>query len=273
MPTIPGTLLGGRLRYDQPADGYRTGLEPVLLAACVPARPGQRVLEGGTGAGAALMCLAARVPGLRGAGVELDPDMAALARRNLAANALDGLEVVAGDVLADAPAGPFDHALANPPWHDPAGTPPALPRRALAKHAPLRAPESAPEHAPEHAPLGPPPRGRGASPGGRHDEALHAWAAALGARLRRGGTLTLILPAARFAAGVAALGAGGCAAAALVPFWPHRGRPARLVVLQGTRGGRGPCRVSPGLVLHAPGGGFTPEADAVLRDGAAVTAG
>lgn len=263
MDLTSGTLLGGRLRYDQPADGYRTGLEPVLLAACVPARPGQRVLEGGTGAGAALLCLAARVPGLAGAGVELDPDMAALARRNLAANALDGFDVVTGDVLADAPAGPFDHALANPPWHDPAGTRPAGSRRALAKHASS----------------GPPPQARGAPRGGSshdgplHDGALHAWAAALGARVRRGGTLTLIVPASRFAAGVGALGAGGCAAVALMPFWPHRGRPARLIVLQGTRGGRGACRVSPGLALHAPQGGFTPEAEAVLRDGAALAAG
>ena len=256
MDLTSGTLLGGRLRYDQPADGYRTGLEPVLLAACVPARPGQRVLEGGTGAGAALLCLAARVPGLAGTGVELDADMAALARRNLAANALDGLRVVAGDVLADAPAGPFDHAMANPPWHDPAGTPPALPRRALAKHA---APGPSPTH--------------GGAREGSRDGSLHAWAAALGARLPRGGTLTLILPASRLAAGVAALGAGGCAAVALVPFWPHAGRPARLVVLQGTRGGRGACRVLPGLALHAPGGGFTPEAEAVLRDGAAIATG
>lgn len=257
MDVTPGALLGGRLRYDQPADGYRTGLEPVLLAACVPARPGQRVLEGGTGAGAALMCLAARVPGLTGAGVELDPDMAALARRNLATNALDGFDVVTGDVLADAPAGPFDHAMANPPWHDPAGTPPALPRRALAKHAAPQPHEGS--HEGSHR--------------GSRDGSLHAWASALGARTRRGGTLTLILPASRFAAGVAALGAGGCAAVALMPFWPHRDRPARLIVLQGTRGGRGACRVLPGLVLHAPGGGFTPEAEAVLRDGVALAPG
>ena len=60
MDTTEGTLLGGRVRYAQPARGYRTGIEPVLLAAAVPAVPGQAVLEAGTGAGAALLCLAAR---------------------------------------------------------------------------------------------------------------------------------------------------------------------------------------------------------------------
>ena len=87
MRTTAGGLLDGRVRYDQPVDGYRTGLEPVLLAAAVPARTGQRVLEAGTGAGAGLLCLAARVPGVMGVGIEADADMAALARCNLAANA------------------------------------------------------------------------------------------------------------------------------------------------------------------------------------------
>ena len=58
------------------------GIEPVLLAATIPARPGQVVLEGGTGAGAAMLCLAARVPGLRGVGLERQPPLAALAAAN-----------------------------------------------------------------------------------------------------------------------------------------------------------------------------------------------
>ena len=44
-----GHLLDGRVRYAQPAKGFRSGIEPVLLAASIPARAGQRVLEGGTG--------------------------------------------------------------------------------------------------------------------------------------------------------------------------------------------------------------------------------
>ncbi|HJS85951.1 MAG TPA: SAM-dependent methyltransferase, partial [Acetobacteraceae bacterium] len=61
MDVTGGTLLGGRVRYAQPAEGFRSGIEPVLLAAAVPARPGECVLEGGSGAGAGLLCLAARI--------------------------------------------------------------------------------------------------------------------------------------------------------------------------------------------------------------------
>ena len=81
-----GYLLGGRVRYAQPRQGFRSGIEPVLLAAAVPARAGERVLEGGTGAGAALLCLAARVPGVHGVGIERDGTLVSLARRNASAN-------------------------------------------------------------------------------------------------------------------------------------------------------------------------------------------
>ncbi|PJE33810.1 methyltransferase, partial [Pseudooceanicola lipolyticus] len=39
------SFIGGRVWLWQPRRGYRAGVDPVLLAAAVPARPGQRVLE------------------------------------------------------------------------------------------------------------------------------------------------------------------------------------------------------------------------------------
>lgn len=238
MEVTDGTLLGGRVRHAQPAAGHRTGLEPVLLAAAVPARPGERVLEGGTGSGAALLCLAARVAGLRGVGVERDPALAALARANAAANGFDGISLIAGDLLALRPEGVFDHALANPPWHG-AGTASPEPLKETAK--------------------------RGA-PG-----LIAAWARQLAAPLRHRGTLSLILAAPALPAGLAALAAAGCGSPAVLALWPRPGRPAGLVLVQGIKGGRGPCRVLAGLVLHEEGGGFTAAAEAVLRGGAALS--
>jgi tRNA1Val (adenine37-N6)-methyltransferase len=234
--TDPGRLLGGRVHHAQLRHGHRTGIEPVLLAASIPARPGERVLEGGTGTGAALLCLAARVPGVRGVGIERDPALAALARENVAANGFAGLVVLEGDLAAAALEGDFDHAFANPPWHDASGTasPDALRERA-----------------------------RRAAPG-----MLGLWAERLAAPLRSRGTLTLILATAVLPAALAALGEAGCGSPAILPLWPHAGEPARLVLLRAIKGGRAPCRLLAGLVLHEAGGSYTAAADAILRDAA-----
>ena len=233
-----GTLLGGRVVYVQPAEGYRTGIEPVLLAACVPAQPGERVVEAGIGAGAALLALAARVPGLNGVGIERDPKMAQFARANIAANGHDKLHILVQDVLGWQPDLRYDHAMANPPWHSDAGTQSPDQGRRSAKQA--------------------------------GDRLLTDWVAAMARALLRRGTLTLALPASQLARGVCALTQAGCGEIAVQPLWPRAGHPARLIILQGVKEGRGASRLLPGLVLHAAEGGYTDEAEAVLRHGKAL---
>lgn len=241
-PFSEGRLLGGRLRYAQPRQGYRTGIEPVLLAAAVPAEPGSRVLEAGTGAGAGLLCLSARVPGITGTGLEIEPAMVALAQANFAANGAAGLSVLCTDLTAPGLAArlgptPFDHIFANPPWHDAAGSRPSDALRDRAKMA--------------------------------EPELLPAWLGALAPRLRPGGSLTLILPAASTPSALALLAACRLGSPLLYPLWPRAGRPARIVLIQARKGGRAPFRLATGLVLHE-GPGYSPEAGAVLRDGAAI---
>jgi len=229
-----GHLLNGRVRYDQPARGFRSGIEPVLLAASIPARAGERVLEGGTGAGAGLLCLLTRVHGVEGVGIELDPDQADLARHNAAS--LSGMTILTGDIALVEPEGAFDHAFANPPYHAATGTPSPDLNRAAAKRAPA--------------------------------SLLGVWASALARPLRTRGTLTMILPAVQLQACLQAMAAADCRGEAILPLWPKRDVPAKLVIVRGIRRGRGALRLLPGLVLHEADGRFTPEADAILRDAA-----
>ena len=42
-------LLNGRVALRQPRQGFRAGLDAVLLAAFIPAKPGEAVLEAGPG--------------------------------------------------------------------------------------------------------------------------------------------------------------------------------------------------------------------------------
>lgn len=217
--------------------GHRSGIEPVFLAASVPASPGERVLDGGTGSGAALLCLAARVPGVRGIGIERDPAQAGRATANVAANGwADTLKIQIADLLGWRADAAFDHAMANPPFYDAAGTPSPDPGRVTARQA---------------------------DPG-----LIAAWIAALARPLRHRGTLTLIVATACVPECLAAFSAAGCGSPAVVPLWPRMAVPAKLVLVRAIRGGRAPFALHPGLVLHAEG--FTADAEAVLRDAAAL---
>ncbi len=235
-----GALLGGRVRYRQFRTGHRSGFEPVLLAACVPARAGELVLEAGTGAGAALLCLGTRVQGVRGVGVERVAELAHLANANFEINGLNRILAIQGDA-ASLPFGPdgFHHVLANPPWFKASSTHSPDQTRRLAHHAP--------------------------------PDLLPRWIAELARVLRARGSISLVLPAASFAAAATALRAHGCGQVILTPLWPRAGVAAKMIIITARKGSRGPDEVRPGLVLHDEAG-ITPAAQAVLRDGAALEA-
>jgi tRNA1Val (adenine37-N6)-methyltransferase len=239
VETTRGHLLGGRVCYEQPKSGFRTGIEPVLLAAAVPASAGDCIFEAGTGAGAALLCLAARVPHIVALGLERDSDLAALAQRNAAANGFTNLRFLCATLSCPTPCGPFDHACANPPWHAAKGTASPIPAREAAKRA---------------------------TPG-----LLSAWTRALVAPLRDRGTLTLVLPAALLPDALAVFADAGCPPVALFPLWPKPGRAAKLILIRGIKGGRSAFTIAPGLVLHHSQDGFTREAEAILRQGQALS--
>ena len=236
MHTTAGHLLGGRVPYLQPAIGYRTGIEPVLLAASIPAVPGDRVLEAGLGAGAGLLCLLARVAGVSGTGVELDPAMAELARRNLcAAHAT----VITGDILSVECQTLFEHAYANPPWHDPAGTPSPDTGRRTAKQA--------------------------------GTDTLKRWIECLARCVRPRGSITVIVPATYLGDAFSALQMAKCGGRVVFPLWPKLGRDAKLVIVRGVRASRTPDRIAHGLLLHDASGSYTAGARAVLTESAPLT--
>ena len=246
-----GTLLDGRLRYTQFRQGYRTGLEPVLMAAAIPARAGETVLEAGCGAGAGLLCLATRIAGVSGIGLEADGDTVELAAHNFLNNPFPDsrthLSVVQA-VLPDIPSslrtkaptanGRFHHVMANPPWHSAHGTPSPDERRRLA----LSTANSDPQ----------------------------AWISALSRWVLPGGTLTFIISTAIADRACQTLLENGCGSIQLYPFWPKQGREAKLVLVQAIHGGKSIFRLKPGLTLHEEDGRFTAAAERVLRLGEAL---
>ncbi len=238
-------FLGGRVTLFQPCNGYRAGVDPVFLAASVNAHDGESVLELGCGAGAASLCLGARVSGLRLVGVEREPNYADLAHMNADENGI-ALEVFESD-LADMPdelrAESFDHVIMNPPYH-------------LRAHG-TAAPESVREAALWE------------------DTPLATWIDAATRRLRPKGHMTMIQKAERLPEILAGMDAR-LGSVLVKPICPREGRAAILVLVQARKGGRGAFRLAAPLILHegAEHSGdresYRREVSAILRDGAAL---
>lgn len=235
-------LLDGRVQLRQPVRGYRAGLDAALLAAACDARPGQRVLEAGCGAGGALLATAWRRPDVRFTGVERDPDALALAKENIALNGFqDRVEAIEGDVavrFSTLGIEPFDAAMTNPPFFDDSNS--------------LR---------------GPSPERRAAW---MADDGLAAWIGFMSKGVREGGSLTLIHRADRLADILALLGEK-CGGVQILPIHPFADEPAKRVLVRAIKTGKAPLRLLPALVLHdRDGDKHRPEVEAILRGEAAI---
>ncbi|HEV2300821.1 MAG TPA: methyltransferase [Stellaceae bacterium] len=235
-------LLGGRLRLKQPERGYRIAIDPVFLAASVPAEGAETTLDVGCGTGAAMLCLAARVPQCRVTGLEMQRDLVRLAGDNVILNGMTArASVMIGDLLRPPPRlspGSFDHVMANPPYLERGrSTPPADPARA------------------------------GALIEGEAD--LGAWVRFALAMVRAKGTVTLIHRADRIDALLAEF-AGRAGEVVVFPLWPGAGKPASRILVRARKDTAASARLAPGLVLHEADGRLTTLAEAVLREGKAL---
>ncbi|SCM74625.1 Methyltransferase small domain family [uncultured Pleomorphomonas sp.] len=252
MVTAPDAVsrdgfLGNQLLIDQPRSGaHRAGLDAVLLAAALPDGTAGHVVDLGAGVGVAGLAAAHRLPATRVTLVEIDADLARLAEGNAALNATTAgrVRVVVADLLAPAAerraAGladdMADHVVMNPPFH-PADRGRSSPAPARARAHALAA------------------------------DAIDGWVRAAAAVLKPSGTLTVIFRADELPRLFSAI-SSRFGSLALLPIHAHAGEPAHRLILRGRPQGRAPLRILPGLVLHASGGSFRPDVEAVLRGGA-----
>lgn len=232
-------LLDNRLKLWQPcraSHGYRFNSDSVLLAAGVAAQDGQLVLELGCGVGAAALCLLHRVPQAQLLGIEIDPSLAQLAARNAVENQMAArFQLIVGDATAlPLPHQPMvDHVMLNPPYYDPKRE--RVGRAPQARFQPV-------------------------------DQPLSSWLEPAVARLKQGGTLTMIYPSNRLDEAVSAMPTG-VGDIAILPLLSRTGEAKRML-LRAVAGGD-PQRLThlPGLLLHDADGRFTTQAEGVLRHG------
>jgi len=218
--TREDAFLGGEVKVLQPVQGYRSGIDTLILAAAVPAKPSDTVLELGCGVGVASFCLAARVAGLAMYGVELQPAYAALCRDNAKRAGLS-FNVFEGDV-ADMPAAlkalRFDQVFANPPYY--------------------RSPEGASSN------------DEGKDRAFREEAPLGIWIDAALRRLKDFGTLTMIHRIERLPEMLAAL-EGRAGDIRVKPLVARTGRSATRFVLKAQKGSATPFTLCAPLVFHS----------------------
>jgi tRNA1(Val) A37 N6-methylase TrmN6 len=248
--TSTDDFLGGRVSIVQPRRGHRAGSDAVFLAAAVPARRAERVLDVGAGVGVAGLCVLARIPDVEVTAVEIDRELCALAKQNAARNSVgDRFKAVNADVTASTKslreAGlereGYEEIIANPPFH----------AEDTVRMAPDRARAAA------HVMKG---------------EGLSVWVRFFATYAAPKGRLTLIHRAEALSE-VLRLLDGRFGDIAVFPLFPKPGEPATRIIVQGRKGSRAALRLLPGLVLHEPDGSYTAKAEAVLRGGEALDCG
>jgi tRNA1Val (adenine37-N6)-methyltransferase len=113
-------ILDGHLRVFQKKRGYRFSLDSILLSHFVFLKPRTCAIDLGCGSGIILLVLAKRFPHINCAGLEIQEELAALARKNVNFNKLaQRIKIAEGDarkIKNIFSANSFDAVIFNPPY-------------------------------------------------------------------------------------------------------------------------------------------------------------
>jgi tRNA1Val (adenine37-N6)-methyltransferase len=232
------TFFNGKIRITQDRTGYRFSIDAVLLAYFADPRPGDKVLDLGTGCGIIPLILAYRQPNIAIYGVEVQTKLAELAVSNVRENQLEGrITVFCTDMKLLRPAmtaGPVDLVVCNPPF-----------RR----------------------------RGSGRiNPDAQRAVARHEIKANLGdiiqtshRMLRTAGRLVLIYTAERMTDILSRMRTDGIEPKFIRMIHSRQDTEAALILIEGVKGGRPDLKIAPPLIIYDKKNDYTDEVGSMFR--------
>ncbi len=110
----------GKIKFFQPEDGYRFSMDTVFLADYVKPAKGQKILDIGTGSGIIPVLLALKYPQVKITGVEIQEELAKIAKQNVILNHLEKqISILQRDINKTGLShinGTQDVIISNPPY-------------------------------------------------------------------------------------------------------------------------------------------------------------
>ncbi len=238
MSTTIDDFLGGKVRLIQGKDGYRATSDSVLAAAAVLAKSDQTVLDVGCGSGIILYCLNTRVANLKLTGIEVQPDLCALAGENKKLNPCE-IDIINEDILAAKSTlhgVQFHHVVTNPPYYT-EDFKRQHPQTATAYHQSVT---------------------------------LDKWLKFCVKHVRPKGTLTIIHRIEALPEIIQILNSTALGAIEVIPIYSKAGEPAKRVIVRGLLGSKNPFTLHTGLIMHTADNQRTEIAEKILRHGEAI---
>lgn len=232
-------FLEGRLHFRQPRDGYRFSIDAVLVSACVTPLPQHMVIDLGTGCGVIPIILAHRHPGICVVGVEIQTELAELARSNIAANHMQDRIVVIEADMRKLDSRRFnqsgDWVVCNPPY-----------RRSCSGRVN--------------------PDGQRAA--ARHEIHINLKELVRTARalLKMGGRFVTIYPCERLVDLISAMRDTGIEPKWLRTVHSFEGQKAKWILVQGTKGGRPDIEIRDPLILYHSDGTYSAEVQSMMAE-------
>ncbi|MDY6790141.1 MAG: tRNA1(Val) (adenine(37)-N6)-methyltransferase [Thermodesulfobacteriota bacterium] len=233
----PETFFNGRIKVKQDRCGYRFSIDSILLACHAAPRPGDKVVDLGTGCGIISLILAHREPNLKIYGIEVQQELADIASCNVKENLMDNIITVLcknmKELKNDMISGPVDLIISNPPYRKAnSGRINPDKQRAVARH--------------------------------EIKISLDDITATVRRVLRTAGRFVTIYSAERITDLLTHLRYAGIEAKFLRMIHSNIKTEAKLVLAEGIKGGRPGLKIGPPLLIYDENGSYTQEVEAML---------
>ena len=234
--TTKNKILNGNLTIYQPKNGFRIGLDSILLGASVGHF--NNCIELGSGVGAVTLFLAKRFPKSKIVGIEKNSDLIDLAKKNVSLNNFDNLKIeyfcedIKNIKSLSQLNNSFDRVVMNPPYFD--GNTVLKSTNKMSSQA-------------------------------KYENEINKWFEAAYRKLKPRGYLNFIFRAEYLNIVINCM-KDKWGDIKVYPLWPKVDKYSKLLLIQAKKNAKTGVNLLPGLVLHNNDGTYTETCNKILNN-------